>query len=261
MLKSISEEEKAYKPIIQYLNQELTKVETTSKNFYKSQSNYMDNHLTITQLTPIRSIRQILAEINKSKSALEEAFFKNALKKNEVKKFKRSLEGEKDELIVEELQIKICQKNNELKTTENYIKSAIRKIANYTKQYNNILQSIGAKDISEVDFESEEETYHIKRSFQQALSAARANRGVVDTGNLEYFTQIGINASVAQRMILNYLTLENKLMDDDKEPTHKMELKFLEEMSVKFKGSGEQLLSAKGMKEEDFNLLKGDINE
>ena len=254
-LKNLSKD-KTYEPMIKHLSTALKKTDKTSENFYKTQSNFMDNNLTVTQLTPIRSIRQILAEINKSKSALQEAFFKNALKMNDIKKHQRSLKEAKDELVVEELQIKVCQLQNELARTDDYVKGAIRKITNYTQQYESILKDLGVKDISELEFEQEEEKYHIKRSFQQALSAARANRGIVDTGNLEYFTQIGVNASVAQRMISNYLQLEQKLMDDDKEPTHKMELNFLEEMGEKFKGVSDDLLEAKGMFKNEFNLLK-----
>ena len=254
-LKTLSKD-KTYKPMIKHLSNALKKTDKTSENFYKTQSNFMDNNLTVTQLTPIRSIRQILAEINKSKSALQETFFKNALKINEIKKHKRALESEEDELVIEELQIKICQLQNELTRTEDYVKGAVRKITNYTQQYESILKDLKVKDVSELDFEKEEEKYHIKRSFQQALSAARANRGIVDTGNLEYFTQIGINASVAQRMITNYLQLEQKLMDENKEPTHKMELNFLEDMSLKFKGVSDDLLEAKGMFKSEFNLLK-----
>ena len=54
-----------------------------TKVFGKSQSNFMDNHLTVSQTTGTRMLRQILAEIERTMGGLREAYFSN--KKQSVK--------------------------------------------------------------------------------------------------------------------------------------------------------------------------------
>lgn len=239
--------DKKYETMLQTINQNFNVIEKTTENFNKTQSQFMDNMLTVSHPTPIRNIRQILAEINKSYEALQEVYFKNKKEEVKIKKLERQLQNENDELEKELIQISIDEKNSILKTRFKYIQGAIRKISNYVNQYNNILKSIGVENIDEVDFEEEEEKYHIMKSFEQGLIAARSHNGIVDEGNQIYFSQIGINGTVAQVEVANYLNREAKLLSEKQELNIDFQLKFLNDMYEKFKGCSKKLAEYKGM--------------
>jgi len=246
-----------HKEMLEMINKNLPKIEKSSKNFGKSQSQFMDSMLTVSHPTPLRNVRQILAEIEKSMLALKEAYFKNKLEEVEIKKLQRDIEKEKDELELEKKEIELMQKQLQLEDNKKYISGAIRKVTNYTEQYNSILKSIGKEEFTEKDFEEEEEKYHIMKAFDQGLNAARSHNGVIDEGNHIYFSQIGVNGTSAQREMRKYLESEGKLIAEGKEPTMEMQLKFLNDMADKFKGSAITLIEHKGMKlRSDVALLK-----
>ena len=239
--------DKQHKIMLSEIQNNLPQIERLSLNFGKSQSQFMDNMLTTSHPTPIRNIRQILAEINKSLEALKEVYYKNKKEEIEIKKLQRQLDIEKDDLELELIEITIEEKFSKLDTSKKYILGAIRKIKNYNQQYNNILKILKVKSIDEIDFEKEEEEYHIKKAFEQSLNAARSNGGRIDEGNQIYLTQIGINGTVAQKCVQGYLILEEENLKKGKEITAENQWKFLDEMYNKFKGSAKQYAAKKGM--------------
>ena len=87
-----------HKGMLEFVNKNLPEVARATSLFNKSQSQFMDNMLTVSHLTPVRNLRQILAEINKSSSALRESHFKNKKKEVEIRILERDLEKEEDEL-------------------------------------------------------------------------------------------------------------------------------------------------------------------
>ena len=224
----------------------LPQIEILSSNFGKTQSQFMDNMLTTSHPTPIRNVRQILAEINKSLEALKEAHFKNKKKEIEIAILERDILKENDDLKYELKQVEIDEKKTQLESGSKYVQGAIRKINNYTIQYNNILKEIGIDFIDEIDFEKEEEEYHIKKAFEQGLNCARTN-GRIDEGNQIYLTQLGINGTVAQKCVQGYLMWEEEQLRNNKELTAKNQWQFLDEMYEKFNGSSIKYSEKKGM--------------
>lgn len=57
-----------------------------TSNFHKSHSQFMQVTLDVTAITPIRSIKHSLAEIDRTRSALQEAYIGLRKKQNELKK-------------------------------------------------------------------------------------------------------------------------------------------------------------------------------
>lgn len=261
---------KNYSDIVSYMPEHREMMENISINhpeivratsfFGKTQSQFMDNLLTVSHLTPIRNIRQILAEMEKIRNALRESYFTCRKSEIEILKKKRLLEETTDSLEKELINIEIMEIESSIEVTRLYISGSIRKLNSYTEQYNSIIKEKGINEFNEKAFEEEEEKYHIMKSFEQALSAARSRSGTIDEGNLIYLSQIGINGTVAQRCISEYLALENKLLMEGKEPTYKMQLNFLESMVNKFNGSSEFILNYKGMQKNSNSslLLQGD---
>jgi hypothetical protein len=225
----------------------LPQIEKLSSNFGKTQSQFMDNMLTTSHPTPIRNIRQILAEINKSLEALREAYYKNKKEEIEIKKLQRKLKTEKDDLELDIIKLDIEEKATRIEIGKKYVMGAIRKINNYNKQYDSILKTLGVNSFDEIDFEKEEEEYHIKKAFEQGLNAARVNGGRIDEGNQIYLTQIGINGTVATKCVQGFLIWEEQQLSKGIEPTAEDQWRFLEEMYQKFKGCAIKYAEKKGM--------------
>jgi len=250
--------------MLQIIQHSLPEIKRGTSLFCKTQSQFMDNMLTVSHPTPLRNARQILAEINKATEALKEAHFKQKKLEIELKIKQRDLELEKDYLKQDLLNLEIMEIMTRIDSSEGYISGAIRKLTNYTEQYKSILSKYGKQHFSEEDFENEEEEYHIKKAFDQALTAARSRNGIIDEGNLMYIAQIGINAGSAQRDIIMFLNAEAQLIQQGKEPTHRMVLDFLQRMYDKHKGSSKELAEHKGLigtSTKEALLLTGKLQE
>ena len=205
-----------------------------SSNFYKSHSQMMSVTLDVTAITPIRSIKHTRAEIEKTKSALQEGYFR--MKKNEVKlkKLERKLSKETDDLEREMLEVKINEMEAQAASSRGYVEGAVRKLNFFSNQYENLMAKIGKEELTEEDYEREEVKYHIMTCMKQALNAARSRGGNIDEGNLIYVFDLGINAAQAQAEVYSYLQWENELIKQGKAPEHHHTVAWLEACAEKW---------------------------
>jgi hypothetical protein len=254
------------KPInrmLQTIKESKIMIDKATMYFGKKQSQFMDNMLTLSHPTQYRNLRQILSEIERSQQALDEAYIKHRKNKIQLEYLKNkdiNIYGlERAQVDIEMDEIKLG-----MKSSEKYICGAIRKIKNYIDQYNKIIENIkrerNVTELTEKDFEEEEEKYHIKTAYAQALTAARSRQGLIDEGNHIYFYQIGINGATAQKNIGIHMRMEGELIKQNQEPSHDMILKFLEEMYQKHKGCSKTYAEYKGI--EIYNndaILMGDV--
>ena len=257
---------KEYKNMLANIRNTLPAIKQTSSNFYKSHSQFMGVMLDVTAITPIRSVKHTLAEIDKTRMALEEAHLKMMKKDIELRQKEKELNKEeyKDELERELLETEILEIKVNMNNIQNSITGAIRKMSFFTNQYKSILKKIGKDDITEEEYEKEEARYHVMTCLKQALNAARARGGVIDEGNLIYLFDMGINSAQAQAEIYAYLKLENKMMDEGKAPTHEMTMKWLEACADKFQDDSVKFAERRGFKlydEESLNTKLLDNKE
>lgn len=246
-----------HREMIQVIKDNLPEITRATSLFGKHQSQFMDNLLTVSHTTPLRNLRQILAEVEKSRMALKEAYFKDEKRNIEIQMKLRDIELTDDPLKKQLLEIEANELRSQAETSAIYVSGAIRSITNYMEQYNSILESLGNPNFNEIDFEAEEERYHIQKAFEQGITAARSHNGVIDEGNQIYFMQIGINGAMAQAEVSGYLQLENNIIQNalndikaGKEglfPNHQLTLNFLNDMSSKYAGCSTQYAKAKGM--------------
>ena len=75
-----------YKTMLTNIDKKMPAVQQASSNFYKSHSQFMGVTLDVTAITPIRSIKHTLAEIDKTKGALQEAHINMQKKAVKLKK-------------------------------------------------------------------------------------------------------------------------------------------------------------------------------
>ena len=248
---------KEYKAMLDNIHTTLPAIKQSSSNFYKSHSQFMGVMLDVTAITPIRSVKHTLAEIDKTRMALEEAHLKMKKKDIELREKEHKLKTDLDmtEFEKELLETEILEIQVNMNNIQNSITGAIRKMNFFTNQYKSILKKLGKEDISEEEYEKEESNYHVMTCMKQALNAARARGGVIDEGNLIYLFDMGINSAQAQAEIYAYLKMENDMMENGKAPTHEMTMQWLEACANKFSQDANKFAERRGFKLYDEESL------
>jgi len=247
---TLSEIKPEYKTMLKNIDKNMPMVQQACSNFYKSHSQFMGVTLDVTAITPIRSIKHTLAEVDKTKSALQEAQIRMKKKAVELKMKQRELLECQDHLQREMLEVEILELQTHSVNSQNHVQGAIRKLNFFINQYNSLLKHLGVDEITEEMYEREENRYHIMTAMKQALTSARPRGGVIDEGNMIYIFDLGISGAQAQAEVFAYLQTENELMKNGKAPTHEMTMRWLEKCADKWEKDPEIFANRRG-----FTLL------
>ena len=235
-----------YKSMLTNIAEKMPAVTQATSNFHKSHSQFMGVTLDVTAITPIRSIKHTLAEIDKTRSALQEAYINLRKKEVKLKKKQAKLVDCREPLARELLEIEILEIQGHLEGTRNAVQGAVRKMNFFTNQYDNLMKKIGKEELSEEDYELEEARYHIMTCMKQALNSARPRQGVIDEGNMIYLFDLGINAAQAQAEVFSYLNWENELVKQGKAPEHEHTVQWLEGCADKWAGCPAAFANSRG---------------
>ena len=247
-----------YNLMLKNIDAKMPAVVRDTSNFHKSHSQFMQVTLDVTAITPIRSIKHTLAEIDRTRSALQEAYINMRKKQVELKRKQNELENPKeplDEFQKELLEIEILELQGQMEGTQNHVNGAIRKMNFMVNQHAQLLEKVGKNEITEEDYEREESRYHIMTCMKQALNAARSRNGMIDEGNLIYLFDLGINAAQAQAEVFAYLHMENQLISEGKAPTHEMTMRWLEACADKWEKDPETFAARRGFSVFDKSSL------
>jgi len=239
-----------YKTMLKNIDEKMPVIQEATSNFYKSHSQFMGVTLDVTAITPVRSIKHTLAEVDKTKNALQEAHIRMQKKAVELKMKQRELLECQDDLDREMLEIEILELQTHSINAQNSVQGAIRKMNFFVNQYNSLLKHLGVDEITEEMYEKEENRYHIMTAMKQALSSARPRGGVIDEGNMIYIFDLGISGAQAQAEVFAYLNAENELMKEGKAPTHEMTMRWLEACADKWEKDPQKFAERRG-----FTLL------
>ena len=174
---SLSEVKPEYKTMLKNIDKNMPMVQQACSNFYKSHSQFMGVTLDVTAITPIRSIKHTLAEVDKTKNALQEAQIRMQKKAVELKMKQRELLECQDDLQREMLEVEILEIQTHSVNAQNSVQGAIRKLNFFINQYNSLLKHLGVDEITEEMYEREENRYHIMTAMKQALTSARPRGG------------------------------------------------------------------------------------
>ena len=235
-----------YSLMLKNIQDRMPAVERDTSNFHKSHSQFMTVTLEVTAITPIRSIKHTLAEIDRTRSALQEAYIGLRKKQNELKKKERDLDASTDALDRELMEIEILELNSHLEGTQNHVNGALRKMNFLVNQHAQLLERVGKSEITEEEYELEESKYHIMTCMKQGLNAARSRNGMIDEGNLIYLFDLGINAAQAQAEVFAYLNMENEIISKGNAPTHEMTMRWLEACADKWAKDPETFAARRG---------------
>ena len=235
-----------YKTMLASIEDKMEAIEEATSNFHKSHSQFMGVTLDVTAITPIRSVKHTLAEVDRTKDALQEAYIGMKKMENKLKKKERDVEVCEDDLDRELLDIEILEIQGHLEITRNSVQGAIRKMSFFTNQYENLMKHIGKEKLTEADYELEEARYHIMTCMKQALISARPRAGLIDEGNFIYLFDLGINGTQAQAEVFAYLQWENKIISEGNAPTHENTMEWLEACADKWASCPVEFANSRG---------------
>ena len=169
--------------------------------------------MTLTMLTdsPYRRLRQCLAQIEKKKGALREAYFKHQKTELEIKEW----EEEDTELS----HINIVEARTGIEGSKIYIEGALKEIAIFQEAYEEIRKNNNIPLLwDEEDAELDEIKHHIKQAFRQSHRDMILT-GTITQGNAEYLEQYGIHLQTARNVIAKYIAdVENMINEEGKVP-------------------------------------------
>lgn len=243
-----------YNTMLGNIASKMPAVEQATSNFHKSHSQFMGVTLDVTAITPIRSIKHTLAEIDRTRSALQEAYINMKKKDLELRRKQSELDAAQG-FDRELLEIEVMELEVHKVGTSNAVQGAIRKMSFFVNQYENLMLKVGKTELTEEDYELEEARYHIMTCMKQGLNAARSRNGVIDEGNMIYLFDLGINAAQAQAEVFAYLNMENQLISSGTAPTHEMTMRWLEACADKWAKDPEIFAARRGFSVFDESSL------
>jgi len=185
----------------------IVEMEPLAKIWNHSHSQWAWRHLNLSSFSPIKNLRQISAEIEKKKAALNETKFKYYKKQIELEKVKKQLEESEDELDRISLQVRKAEMEHHLTESQRLIDGALKDVMTLYDLYNQIKKKTG--DITEADAEKVESVSHLQRSIQQCIRDVRYC-GAITKGEQEYLEQIGVNPSKMQGILRAYVEKEEQ---------------------------------------------------
>lgn len=243
-----------YQPILSKIDSVLGLAVKDTENFNKASSQFKVATLDVTDLTPINSAKHLLAIIQKTRQALEEASINLRRKKLALKRKEFELMASEGS-DAEELIIDIDELKMEITNVEASGKGAIRRLAHALDQYQKILASLNKEHLTELDYEKDQARYHIMTAFNQALSAARARGGLIDEGNHIYLFQLGINGAVAQQEITALLQAEQEALNKGFVPSHSAIIEWLNLVADKYANAPKEYVDLRNMQILNNTLL------
>ena len=196
--------------------------------------------LNIAGDSPYRHLRQILAQIERKREALQASYFK--LKKDDIRL--KNLRSKTDELS----EVQAQEIESRMESSRIYIDGALKEIGTFQDAYEEIRDSHNIPEKwDEKDSEKAEIRHHIKMAFRNSFQEMMST-GMIGRGSAEYLEQFGVHPQSARKYLHDYIVQNEKLMDSGKEPTIEHFHKFLDSMADKFQESHKLCMKRIGLK-------------
>ena len=235
------------------ISEKMVAIDRANHTAGRSQTQTTNQLMTLTMMTdsPYRRLRQCLSQIERKRSALEEAYFKMQKQKILIDQWYEK----GDDMSV----IKAREAESQMVRQKDYIDGAFKEIATFQCAYDEIREAHNIpKKWDEKDAELAEIDHHIKQAFRQA-HRDMVNTGRIGLGNMEYLEQYGIHIQTATKVIADYINSENKMIEQGKMPTVNRLYAFLDRMAETFHDAHKDVLNRIGIKElikEEFLYLE-----
>ena len=198
--------------------------------FQKQNSQTTSSLMTLNMIdsAPYRVLRQILAQVQKKRTALKENLYKIEKKKIKYNNL------QKKEKLTDEDELEMKKIACDVVDSQGYIESTLKELGALKRRYEEICKNKGIKeDWDEGDFEEQEIEHHIKSMFRNGLRDRL--QGSHNIGTMEYFYQFGINSVYAYFLIDDYIKQIKHYIDSGNVIGIETEYEFLDKMYEIFK--------------------------
>jgi len=180
--------------------------------------------------SPMRMMRQVLAETEKRKMALAEAQVSHAKALRNIEKLQDKLFNDPDNNV---LSAKLRAAFVGIEMMESKINGSFKDIATLINAYNNLKENHGVTDWSEEEFEESEKRHHVRRGFE-LMYRNLMDGGRASTATIEYMQQYGVHPQVGLTEVQRYIKTVSDMIAH-KEIPHSNHLEdFLDEMADKY---------------------------
>lgn len=215
------------------VNEFLPELDSKTKYFDRNNTQTTLSMMSITMLngqSPMRMMRQVMAEVEKRKMALAEAQVSHAEKLEEIKKLEQQIDEDPDNNV---LQAKLRLAYVSITSLESKINGSFKDIATLIDSYNAIKEKNGIDEWDEEAFEREEKRHHVRRGFE-LMYRNLMDGGRASTATIEYMQQYGVHPQLGLAEVqayLNYAT--DQLRNNVKLHSNDLE-EFLDQMADKY---------------------------
>ena len=215
------------------VNEYLPELDEKTKFFDRNNSQSTLSMMSLTMLnghSPMRMMRQVLAETEKRKMALAEAQVSHAKALRNIEKLKDKLFNDPDNNV---LSAKLRSAFVGIEMMESKINGSFKDIATLINAYNNLKEAHGVEDWSEEEFEESEKRHHVRRGFE-LMYRNLMDGGRASTATIEYMQQYGVHPQVGFTEVQGYIKVVNDMIMNKQIPHSNHLEDFLDEMADKY---------------------------
>ena len=215
------------------VNEFLPELDEKTKFFDRNNSQSTLSMMSLTMLnghSPLRMLRQVLAETEKRKMALAEAQVSHAQALKKIDKLQEKVFLEPDNKIA---QAKLRAAFVGIESMESKINGSFKDIATLITAYNNMKENFGVEDWTEEEFEDSEKKHHVRRGFE-LMYRNLLDGGRASTFTIEYMQQYGVHPQVGFVEVQGYIAVVNELISKQQIPHSNHLEEFLDAMADKY---------------------------
>lgn len=215
------------------VNEFLPELDEKTKFFDRNNSQSTLSMMSLTMLnghSPLRMLRQVLAETEKRKMALAEAQVSHAQALKKIDKLQEKVFLEPDNKIA---QAKLRAAFVGIESMESKINGSFKDIATLITAYNNMKENFGVEDWTEEEFEDSEKKHHVRRGFE-LMYRNLLDGGRASTSTIEYMQQYGVHPQVGFVEVQGYIAVVNELISKQQIPHSNHLEEFLDAMADKY---------------------------
>lgn len=238
-------DEKALTEITEWMPEVNRAVTAFNKQNSQTTSSLMS--LNMIDAGPYRVLRQILAQAERKRSALNEVVYKLEMKKLRYKELGIKLDEIQDDIQRDKLDLMRNKTGCDIFDAQGAIEAAIKELGGLKRRYEEICKNKGIPEKwDEQDFEDAEIEHHIKSIFRNAIRDKM--QGGCNMGTMEYMEQFGINPITGYKMVENYIVSVTQLIADKGiGPDIASHYEFLDRMHDIFKDSYKKAMARIGL--------------
>tara|TARA_B100000683_G_scaffold189835_1_gene182908 strand:- start:2579 stop:3457 length:879 start_codon:yes stop_codon:yes gene_type:complete len=215
------------------VNEFLPELDEKTKFFDRNNSQSTLSMMSLTMLnghSPLRMLRQVLAETETRKMALAEAQVSHAKALKNIEKLQEKVFLNPDNKIAS---AKLRAAFVGIESMESKINGSFKDIATLITAYNNLKENYGIEDWTEEEFEESEKKHHVRRGFE-LMYRNLMDGGRASTSTIEYMQQYGVHPQVGFVEVQGYIAVVNELISKEQIPHSNHLEEFLDAMANKY---------------------------